>query len=115
MCFGSTARADDRARAEMVEALTAQADLHPTPLALPSTAAAPRHAAAASAVQQGVASRGVTEAAGAAAHQASQGAQAQAQAQAQALAHQTQAAAAAAAEQVQSQAAKDRATHPHSR
>ena len=113
VCFGSTARAEDRAHAEMAEALAAQADLHPTPLTLPSTAAAPRHAAAASAVKQGAGPRAVTEAAGTAAHQASQ--RAQAQAQTQALAHQTQAAEAAAAEQVQSQAAKDRAAHPRTR
>lgn len=112
-CFGSTAWADDRAPAEMTEALATQADLHPTPLTLPSTAAAPRHAAAASAVKQGTVQRAVTEAAGIAASRASQ--RAQAQAAQQALAHQTQAAAAAVAEQAQSQAAKDRIAHPHSR
>jgi len=113
VCFGSTARAEDRAHAEMMEALAAQADLHPMPLTLPSTAAAPRHAATASAVKQGAVPPAVTEAAGIAASHASQ--RAQAQAAPQALAHQTQAAAAAAAEQAQSQAAKDRAAHPHSR
>ena len=39
--FGATAWADDGAHAEMAAALAAQADLHPTPLALPSSAAAP--------------------------------------------------------------------------
>jgi len=112
-CFGSTAWADDRAHAEMTEALATQADLHPTPLTLPSTAAAPRHVAATSAVKQGTVPRAVTEAAGIAASRASQ--RAQAQAAPQALAHQTQAAASAVAEQAQSQAAKDRIAHPHSR
>ena len=104
-CFGSTAWADDRAHAEMAEALAAQADLHPAPLTLPVAAAAPRHAAAESAVKRGTDPRTAAEAARAEANQASS----------QALAHQAQAAAAAAAGQAQSQAAKDRAAHPRPR
>lgn len=111
--LGSTAWADERAHAEMAEALAAQADLHPAPLVLPSTAAAPRHAATASAVKRGTGPRAAADAARTAANQASQ--RAQTQAGSQALAHQAQAAAAAAAGQAQSQAAKDRATHPHPR
>jgi hypothetical protein len=113
---GSTASAeaeDDRAHAEMAAALVAQADLHPTPVSLPVMAAAPRHAAAASAVQRGTGARGANEAAGAVANQASE--RAQAQAGSQAVAHQAQAAAAAAAGQAQSQAAKERAAHPRPR
>jgi hypothetical protein len=111
--FGATAWADDGAHAEMAAALAAQADLHPTPLALPSSAAAPRHAATASAVKRGTSPPAVSDAARTAANQSSQ--RAQAQAASQALAHQAQAAAAAAADQAQSQAAKDRAGHPHPR
>jgi hypothetical protein len=111
--FGATAWADDGAHAEMAAALVAQADLHPAPLTLPVTAAAPRHAAAASAVKRGTASGAAAEAARLEANQASQ--RAQGQAASQALAHQAQAAAAAAAGQAQSQAAKDRAAHPRPR
>lgn len=111
--FGATAWADDGAHAEMAAALAAQADLHPPPISLPATAAAPRHAATASAVKRGTGAREATDAARAEANQASQ--RAQAQAGSQALAHQAQAAAAAAAGQVQSQAAKERAARPHSR
>jgi IMP dehydrogenase len=42
------------AHAEMAAALVAQADLHPTPVSLPKAAAAPSHAATASAVKCGV-------------------------------------------------------------
>lgn len=111
--LGSTAWADDRAHAEMAAALAAQADLHPPPLTLPTTAAAPRHAATASAVKRGTGPRASTNAARAEANQASQ--RAQGQAASQAFAHQAQAAAAAAAGQAQSQAAKDRAAHPRPR
>lgn len=114
---GSLAWADrsawaEDAHAEMAAALISQADLQPTPLSLPTTAAAPRHAAANSAVKRGIAPR-ASEAAGAAANQVSQ--RAQAQAASQALAHQAQAAAAAAAGQAQSRAAKERATRPRPR
>jgi hypothetical protein len=110
----ANAESDDGAHAEMAAALAAQADLQPTPLSLPITAAAPRHAAAQSAVKRGIGSRAASDAAGVAANQVSQ--RAQAQAASQALAHQAQAAAAAAAGQAQSQAAKERATtHPRPR
>lgn len=117
-CYGSAsadapASAADVAHAEMAAALAAQADLEPTPLVLPVTAAAPRHASASSAVKRGIAPRGPGDAAGSAANQVSQ--RAQAQGAAQALAHQAQAAAAAAAGQAQSKAAKERASHPHPR
>lgn len=98
--------------AEMAAALIAQADLEPAPLALPTTAAAPRHAAANSAVKRGIAPR-ASDAAGAAANQVSQ--RAQAQAASQSLAHQAQAAAATAAGQAQSRAAKERAIRPRAR
>ena len=93
----------------MAAALYAQADLQPTPLVLPVTAAAPRHAAAASAVQRGIKPRAANDAARAA-NQVSQRAEAQG-----AAAHQAQAAAAAAAGQAQSQAAKERASHQRPR
>jgi hypothetical protein len=94
------------ARAEMAAALVEQADLQPTPLSLPVTAAAPRHAAAASAVKRGIQPRVPVDAARAA-NQVTQRAEAQG-----AVAHQAQAAAAAAAGQAQAQAAKERASHP---
>lgn len=115
----SVASADPDPHAEMAAALAAQADLRPAPIVLPVTAAAPRHAAASSAVKRGTESRGADDtartaaSAAEAANRVSQ--HAQAQAASQALAHQAQAAAAAAAGQVQSQAAKERATHPHPR
>lgn len=97
------------AHAEMAAALVAQADLHPTPVSLPKAAAAPSHAATASAVKRGVGPRAATEGQRAA-DQVSQ----QAQAQAQALAHQAQGAASAAAGQAQAATAKERSvTHPH--
>jgi hypothetical protein len=120
-CLGwpGAASADSDPHAEMAAALAAQADLQPAPLILPVTAAAPRHAAAASAVQRGTGSRGasdVARTAASAAEAADRVSQhAQAQAASQALAHQAQAAAAAAAGQAQSQAAKERTTHPHPR
>lgn len=127
LCFASLAAlawpgaalADDDPRAEMAAALAAQADLHPTPLVLPVTAAAPRHAATASAVKRGTGPRAavdIARTAASAADAANRVSQhAQVQAGSQALAHQAQAAAAAAAGQAQSQAAKERATHPHPR
>lgn len=117
--WSSVAGADPDPHAEMAAALAAQADLRPGPLVLPVTAAAPRHAAAGSAVKRGGEARGAEDtartaaSAAEAANRVSQ--RAQAQAAAQALAHQAQAAAAAAAGQAQSQAAKERATHPHPR
>ena len=99
----SLAMADDP-HAEMAVALAAQADLHPTPVSLPSRANAPKHAAAPSAVKRGIA---------APASDASARATAQAQGQSEILAHQAQAAAAAAAGQAQAQAAKQRVGHPH--
>ena len=119
LAWPGAASADGDPHAEMAAALAAQVDLQPTPLVLPVTAAAPRHAAAASAVKRGTGSRAAGDvartAAGAAdaADRVSQ--HAQAQAASQALAHQAQAAAAAAAGQAQAQAAKERATHSHSR
>jgi len=102
-----TADADD-AHAEMAAALAAQADLHPSPVALPTRAAAPLHAAAPSAVKRGVDPR----AAAAAAAANERGAE-QARVHAtQSLAHQTQAAAAQAAGQTQAQAAKQRVDRP---
>jgi hypothetical protein len=113
--WSDVAWADDP-HAEMAAALAAQADVHPAPLVLPTAAAAPRHAAAASAVKRGIAPRGPGDVARTAASAANQvSLHAQAQAAAQAVAHQAQAAAAAAAGQAQSQAAKERATHPHPR
>jgi hypothetical protein len=100
------------ARAEMAAALIEQADLHPTPLSLPTMAAAPRHAASRSAVQRGIAPGGSRDAARAAASQASGRADARAASQA---AQQAQAAAAAAAGQAQSRAAKERASRPRPR
>jgi hypothetical protein len=94
-------------RAEMAAALAAQADLHPSPVNLPSRAAAPQHAAAPSAVKRGLPSPAANDAS------ARTAAQAQSQASSQALVHQAQAAAATAAGQAQAQAAKDRASHPH--
>ena len=111
--FGAIAWADDLAHDEMAVALAAQADLHPSPLTLPVTAAAPRRAQVAGPVKRGSTSGAAAEAARAEANQASQ--RAQGQAASQALAHQAQAAAAAAAGQAQSQAAKDRANHPRPR
>jgi len=112
LAWPGAASADADPHAEMAAALAAQVDLQPTPLVLPITAAAPRHAAAASAVKQGTGSRAVSDVARTAADAADQVSQhAQAQAASQALAHQAQAAAAAAAGQVQSRAAKDRAKY----
>jgi hypothetical protein len=101
------ASADVDAHAEMAAALAAQADLHPSPVNLPSRAAASQHAAARSAVKRGLPSPAATDAS------ARTAAQAQSQASSQALVHQAQAAAASAAGQAQAQAAKDRASHPH--
>jgi len=115
----AVATRDDDAHVEMAAALVAQAELHPTPLALPVAAAAPRHAAAPSAVKRGTGPRGASDvartaaSAADAANRVSQ--RAEAQAASQALAHQAQAAAAAAAAEAQSQAAKERASHPHPR
>jgi hypothetical protein len=113
------ASADGDPHAEMAAALAAQADLQPPPLVLPITAAAPRHAAATSAVKRSPGSRAASDVdrtAASAAEAADRVSQhAQAQAASQALAHQAQAAAAAAAGQAQSQAAKQRAMHPHPR
>lgn len=96
----------DRAHDEMTEALIAQADLHPSPIQLPTTAQAPQHAAAQSAVKRGIG----PQAANAQAHAD----EARAQGQANAAAHQAQAAANAAAGQAQAEAAKQRAmSHPH--
>jgi len=119
LAWPGAAAADGDPHTEMAAALAAQADLQPTPLVLPITAAAPRHAAAASAVKRGTGSRAasdVARTAASAADAANRVSQhAEAQAASQALAHQAQAAAAAAAGQAQSQAAKERATHPHPR
>ena len=119
LAWPGAASADDDPHAEMAAALAAQADLQPTPLVLPVAAAAPRHAAATSAVKRGTGPRAasdVARTAASAAEAANQVSQhAQAQAASEALAHQAQAAAAAAAGQAQSQAAKERATHPHPR
>jgi hypothetical protein len=100
----ATAYADDP-HAEMAAALAAQADLHPTPVTLPTHAAAPLHAASQSAVRRGIAPEAGARAA----------AQAQSpQATSQVLAHQAQASASAAAGQAQAQAAKQRVgSHPH--
>lgn len=113
---GSVAWADqtatvDVARAEMAAALVEQADLHPAPLTLPTMAAAPRHAAASSAVKRGTAPRRPHETAGKAANQVS----ARDQTRAAWAAQQAQAAAAAAAGQAQSRAAKERASRPRPR
>ncbi len=111
--------ADGDPHAEMAAALAAQADLQPPPVVLPVAAAAPRHAAAPSAIKRGTGSRAASDVARTAASAADAAERvsqhAQAQAASQALAHQAQAAAAAAAGQAQSQAAKERSTHPHSR
>jgi hypothetical protein len=99
------AMADD-AHGEMAAALAAQADLHPGRVALPTTAAAPRHAAAPSAVKRGVDPRSsASSSALTLAHQA------QREGTTQALAHQAQSAAAAAAGQQQATAAKQRVDH----
>ena len=91
---------------EMAAALVAQIDAHPTPIALPSKAQAPKHAAPQSAVKRGIGPQ-------AAAAQA-RADEARAQGQATAAAHQAQAAANAAAGQAQAQEAKQRAAqHPH--
>ena len=96
----------DRVHDEMAEALVAQADLHPAPLQLPTTAQAPQHANAHSAVQRGIG----PQSANGQAH-ADEG---KAQGQANAAAHQAQGAANAAAGQAQAEAAKQRAmNHPH--
>ena len=107
-----TAYADD-AHAEMAAALIAQADLHPVPITLPKPSAAPRHAAAPSAVKRGSSPYATAMPDNARAAAAQTQAQAQAQGTSEALAHQAQAAASAAAGQTQAQAAKDRASHPH--
>lgn len=91
---------------DMAAALLAQIDAHPTPISLPTTAQAPQHAAAQSAVKRGFGPQ-------AAAAQARADA-ARAQGQAMAAAHKAQAAANAAAGQAQAQAARQRAAqHPH--
>src|SRR5690242_19135281 len=117
LAWPGAASADGDPHAEMAAALAAQADLQPSPLVLPATAAAPRHAAAASAVKRGTGARAAVDTARTAASAADAANRvsqhAQAQAASQVLAHQAQAAAAAAAGEAQSQAAKDRATHPH--
>jgi hypothetical protein len=96
----------DTAHDEMAAALAAQIDAHPTPIALPTKAQAPQHAAAQSAVKRGIG----PQAAAAQAHAD----EARAQGQATAAAHQAQAAANAAAGQAQAEAAKARAAqHPH--
>jgi hypothetical protein len=96
----------DTAHDEMAAALAAQIDAHPTPVSLPTTAQAPQHAAAQSAVKRGIGPQ-------AAAAQAHAG-EARAQGQATAAAHQAQAAANAAAGQAQANEAKARAaSHPH--
>ena len=111
--LGTPARADD-AHAEMAAALAAQADLQPSPVALPTWSAAPRHAAAQSAVKRGITKRAVNDSARAAASQVSR--QAQAQGGSQVLVRQADAATAAAAGQAQAKAAKDRITpHPRTR
>ncbi len=102
--FGARAAHADDAHAEMAAALAAQID-HPSPAHLPTTAQAPQHAAAQSAVKRGVGPQ--------AAAATARADQARAQGQAEAAAHQAAAAAAAAAGQAQAQAAKDRAAHPH--
>jgi hypothetical protein len=103
------ARADDAsdARVEMAAALQAQADLHPSPAALPIRSAAPQHAAAPSAIKRGLNQRAASEVGARAIEQA------HAIGASQALVHQAQAAAAAAAGQAQGQAAKQRASRPH--
>ena len=53
LALAGTANASD-AHDEMAAALAAQADLHPAPLHLPTTAQAPQHAAAQSAVKRGI-------------------------------------------------------------
>ena len=112
-------RDDDDPHAEMASALAAQADLQPTPLVLPVASAALRHASVRSAIKRGIESRaasGVARPAASAADAANRVSQhAQADAASAALAHQAQAAAAAAAGEAQSQAAKERSTHPHPR
>lgn len=106
------AYADD-AHAEMAAALAAQADLHPTPISLPKTSAAPRQAAAPSAVKRGSPAHAAAMPDNARAAAAQTQSQAQAQGTSQALVHQAQAATTAAAGQTQAQAAKDRASHSH--
>jgi hypothetical protein len=104
LLVAGTASADP-AHDEMAAALAAQIDA-PTPLALPTTAQAPQHAAAQSAVKRGIGAR----AAAAQAHAD----EARAAGQANAAALQAQAAANAAAGQAQAHAAKERAQqHPH--
>ena len=119
IAWPGAASADGDPHAEMAAALAAQADLQPTPLVLPVAAAAPRHAAAPSAVKRGTGARAAGDLARTAASAADAANRvlqhAQAQAASQALAHQAQAAAAAAAGEAQSQAAKERAAHPHPR
>lgn len=101
-----TARADT-AHTEMAQALQAQADLHPGPARLPTTSAAPQHAAGPSAVKRGLPPGGAS----AADH--ANAAQGQGQSQT-ALANQARGQAAAAAGQAQAQAAKARAaSHSH--
>ena len=95
----------DTAHDEMAAALAAQIDAHPTPISLPTTAQAPQHAAAQSAVKRGIG----PHAAAAQAHAD----EARAQGQATAAAHQAQAAANAAAGQANAQAHKERAQAHH--
>src|SRR5512144_581350 len=61
--WSNVAVADPDPHAEMAAALAEQADLRPAPLVLPVTAAAPRHAAAGSAVKRGAEGRGAEDAA----------------------------------------------------
>lgn len=94
--WSASASADD-AHAEMAAALAAQADLQPAPLVLSTAAAAPRHAAAPSAVKRGVLPRAASDVARTADTAANQvSLHAHTQAASQALAHQAQAAAASA-------------------
>jgi len=104
LLMAGSAMAD--AHGEMAAALAAQADLHPGPVALPTTAAARTHAAAPSAVKRGIDPRATASASAQAVAQ-----QAQKEGTTQALAHQAQAAAAAAAGQQQAAAAKQRVDH----
>jgi hypothetical protein len=101
--FSATIASGDP-HAEMAAALAAQADLHPSPVSLPTRALASKHAAAENATRRKIAAP-TKEASGRAA--------AQAQSPSQALAHTAQAAAAAAAGQAQAKAAQQRVGHPH--
>lgn len=103
--LGAVASADPRS--EMIEALIAQAELHPGPALLPV-------ATAASHVAQTPAARAVPPRAAVIGGRAAAEQAQQAQGASAALAHQAQAAAMSAAGQAQAQAARQRAvTHPH--